>query len=50
MTTPDAAGIINTAMSGLGGELAAIGTSALVVGVLVFSIGFGFRWAKGLIS
>lgn len=51
MTPPaDAVAAITAALGGLEGDLLAISAVALGVGVVVFAIGFGFRWAKGLIS
>jgi hypothetical protein len=43
-------GVITTALDGLQGQILAIAPVALGIGVTVFAIGFGFRFAKGLIS
>ena len=50
MAPVDAPTAITAALAGLEGDLLAISAVALGVGVVVFAIGFGFRWAKGLIS
>lgn len=46
----DATSVITAALDGLQGQLVSISAVALGVGVVVFAIGFGFRWAKSLIS
>lgn len=46
----DPVSVITTALGGLETDLLAIAGIALGVGVVVFAVGFGFRWAKGLIS
>ena len=42
--------VFTTATTSLQTELLAVAGIALGVGVIVFAIGFGWRWAKGLIS
>jgi hypothetical protein len=42
--------LFTTATANLQTELLAVGGIAIGVGVVVFAIGFGWRWAKGLIS
>lgn len=42
--------LFTTATTNLQTELLAIAGIALGVGVIIFAISFGWRWAKGLIS
>jgi hypothetical protein len=42
--------LFTAATANLQTELLSVATIAIGVGVVVFAIGFGWRWAKGLIS
>lgn len=51
MSDPDPVTTLFTTVTGsLQTELLAVAGIALAVGVVIFAISFGWRWAKGLIS
>lgn len=48
--TPDAVSVITAAVGDLQGDVLAIAPIGLGIGVVVFAIGFGWRFVRGLIS
>lgn len=42
--------LFTNATENLQGQLVSVGTIGVGIGVVIFAIGFGWRWVKGLIS
>ncbi|MFC4244751.1 hypothetical protein ACFOYW_15360 [Gryllotalpicola reticulitermitis] len=51
MSTPDVVtSLFDAATTNLQSELVSVGTIGVGIGVVIFAIGFGWRWVKSLIS
>lgn len=42
--------LFTTATANLQTELLSAGTTGITIGVVIFAVGFGWRWIKGLIA